>query len=132
SAEPMNPLAPVTATKRGRAAGTSVESTRPSSPRGALRARGPWLPRRGEGGYGMRPRIGGRLEMAHVVTERCVNCRYTYCAVECPVTCFWEIKNPHMLVIDPDTCIDCEACVPACPVNAIWPDHELPEAYASW
>jgi ferredoxin len=37
-----------------------------------------------------------------------------------------------MLVIDPDTCIDCEACVPACPVNAIWPDHELPEAYASW
>ena len=70
--------------------------------------------------------------MAHIVTERCVNCRYTYCAVECPVTCFWEITNPHMLVIDPDTCIDCEACVPACPVNAIWPDHELPEAYAKW
>jgi len=64
--------------------------------------------------------------MAHVVTARCAGCRYTYCAVECPVTCFWEIEKPHhMLVIDPDTCIDCEACVPACPVNAIWPDHEL-------
>ena len=70
--------------------------------------------------------------MAHVVTERCVNCRYTYCAVECPVTCFWELKDPAMLVIDPDTCIDCEACVPACPVNAIWPDHELPEVFAKW
>src|SRR5437773_10861585 len=70
--------------------------------------------------------------MAHVVTERCVNCRYTYCAVACPVNCFWEITNPHMLVIDPNTCIDCEACVPECPINAIWPDHELPAAYASW
>lgn len=71
--------------------------------------------------------------MPHVVTERCVNCRYTYCAVECPVSCFWEITAPHhMLVIDPESCIDCEACVPACPINAIWPEHELPEAYASW
>ena len=71
--------------------------------------------------------------MPHVVTERCVDCRYTYCAVECPVSCFWEITTPHkMLLIDPEACIDCEACVPACPVNAIWPDHELPAAYASW
>ena len=70
--------------------------------------------------------------MTHVVTGRCVDCRYTYCVVECPVACFWEIKDPHMLVIDPDTCIDCEACVPACPVNAIWPDHELPAEYAEW
>ncbi len=70
--------------------------------------------------------------MTHVVTERCVDCRYTYCVVECPVTCFWEIKDPHMLVIDPDTCIDCEACVPACPINAIWPDHELPPEYGEW
>ena len=71
--------------------------------------------------------------MAHIVTERCVDCRYTYCAVECPVSCFYEITEPkHMLVIDPDTCIDCEACVPACPINAIWPEHELPEVFASW
>jgi ferredoxin len=70
--------------------------------------------------------------MAHVVTGRCVNCRYTYCVVECPVTCFYEIQDPHMLVIDPGTCIDCEACVPACPINAIYPDHELPPEYAHW
>lgn len=37
-----------------------------------------------------------------------------------------------MLVIDPDTCIDCEACVPACPVNAIYADYELPDEYAEW
>jgi ferredoxin len=70
--------------------------------------------------------------MTHVVTARCVDCRYTYCVVECPVACFWEVKSPHMLVIDPATCIDCEACVPACPINAIWPDHELPPEYAEW
>lgn len=70
--------------------------------------------------------------MTHVVTARCVDCRYTYCVVECPVTCFWEVKDPHMLVIDPGTCIDCEACVPQCPVNAIYPDHELPSEYADW
>ena len=70
--------------------------------------------------------------MTHVVTERCVNCRYTYCAVECPVTCFWEVENPPMLVIDPDTCIDCELCVPERPINAIYPESELPEAYKDW
>ena len=70
--------------------------------------------------------------MAPVVTERCVNCRYTYCAVVCPVDCFWELKSPAMLVIDPNECTDCRACVPECPVNAIWPDHEVPAAVASW
>jgi ferredoxin len=37
-----------------------------------------------------------------------------------------------MLVIDPDTCIDCQACVPACPVNAIWFEGELPAEYREW
>ena len=37
-----------------------------------------------------------------------------------------------MLVIDPDTCIDCELCVPECPINAIYPEAELPECYAEW
>ena len=37
-----------------------------------------------------------------------------------------------MLVIDPDTCIDCELCVPECPINAIYPESELPECYAEW
>ncbi len=37
-----------------------------------------------------------------------------------------------MLVIDPDTCIDCELCDPECPINAIYPESELPEPYAEW
>ncbi len=70
--------------------------------------------------------------MAHVVTERCVDCRYTDCCAVCPVECFWEITSPAMLVIDPDTCIDCALCVPECPIAAIWPLDELPDQYAEW
>ena|SRR6267378_1641996 len=70
--------------------------------------------------------------MAHIVTGRCVDCRYTDCCTVCPVDCFWEIENPAMLVIDPDTCIDCELCVPECPINAIYPESELPAPYAEW
>ncbi len=70
--------------------------------------------------------------MTHVVTERCVKCRYTDCATVCPVECFWETEEPAMLVIDPDTCIDCGLCIPECPVHAIYTEDELPEPYAEW
>ena len=70
--------------------------------------------------------------MAHIVTARCVDCRYTDCCTVCPVDCFYETKDPAMLVIDPDTCIDCELCVPECPINAIYPEDELPECYEEW
>ncbi len=46
--------------------------------------------------------------------------------------CFYEIKSPAMLVIDPDTCIDCGLCIPECPIQAIWPADELPDAYSEW
>ncbi len=70
--------------------------------------------------------------MTHIVTERCVNCRYTDCATVCPVECFWEIEDPAMLVIDPETCIDCGLCIPECPVHAIYTEEEVPEPYAEW
>ena len=70
--------------------------------------------------------------MAHIVTARCVDCRYTDCCAVCPVDCFYEVTDPAMLVIDPETCIDCELCVPECPINAIYPEEELPEEYAEW
>ena len=70
--------------------------------------------------------------MAYVVTERCVNCRYTDCVSVCPVECFWEIEDPPMLLIDPDTCIDCGLCVPECPAHAIYADDEVPEPYQEW
>jgi len=70
--------------------------------------------------------------MTHVVTARCVNCRYTDCATVCPVECFWETTDPAMLVIDPDTCIDCGLCIPECPVHAIYTEDEVPEPYKEW
>ena len=70
--------------------------------------------------------------MTYVVTGRCVDCRYTDCVEVCPVDCFWEITDPRMLVIDPGTCIDCGACVPVCPIQAIYPEDEVPEYYKSY
>jgi ferredoxin len=43
----------------------------------------------------------------------------------CPVDCFREGAN--LLVIDPDECIDCTLCVAECPVDAIFPEDEVPE-----
>ena len=63
--------------------------------------------------------------MAYVVTESCIKCKYTDCVDVCPVDCFRE--GPNMLVIDPDECIDCAVCIPECPVNAIYPEEDLPE-----
>ncbi|MCH8496667.1 MAG: ferredoxin family protein [Balneolales bacterium] len=71
--------------------------------------------------------------MAYVVTEPCINCKYTNCAAVCPVDAFRE--GPNFLVIDPDECIDCDACVSECPVEAIFPDDEVPEKwehYIEW
>jgi ferredoxin len=62
--------------------------------------------------------------MAFVVTESCIQCKYTDCVSVCPMDCFLE--GPNFLVIHPDECIDCSMCVPECPVNAIAPDHDLP------
>lgn len=70
--------------------------------------------------------------MAHVVVGRCVDCRYTDCCEVCPVECFYEIENPRMLVIDPGTCIDCQLCVPECPIQAIYAEDEVPEPYKEW
>ena len=37
-----------------------------------------------------------------------------------------------MLVIDPDTCIDCGLCIPECPVHAIYTEDEVPDPYKDW
>lgn len=55
--------------------------------------------------------------MTYVVTENCIKCKYTDCVQVCPVDCFHE--GPNMLIIDPETCIDCGVCEPECPAGAI-------------
>ncbi len=62
--------------------------------------------------------------MPHVVCEPCQDCKYTDCVEVCPVDCFRE--GERMLYIDPDECIDCAACVPECPVDAIFLDEDMP------
>ena len=64
--------------------------------------------------------------MTHVVIEACINCKHTDCVAECPVDAFHE--GPNFLVIDPGACIDCFACVPVCPVEAIFADADVPPA----
>ena len=65
--------------------------------------------------------------MTHVVTKPCFGCKYTDCVVVCPVEAFRE--GEQILYIDPDECIDCEACVPECPVEAIFAEDDVP---AEW
>jgi ferredoxin len=66
--------------------------------------------------------------MPHVVAEPCIECRSLHCVEVCPVDCF--IDAGTLLVIDPEVCIDCEACVPACPVGAIFPSDALPDQWS--
>lgn len=68
--------------------------------------------------------------MAHIVTENCSDCKYTDCCVVCPVECFYQ--DELMLYIDPNDCIDCEACVPECPVEAIYSEGNIPSKWASF
>ena len=68
--------------------------------------------------------------MTHIVTRLCL--RDTACVEVCPVECM-VLGKPEAewpwLYIDPDTCIDCGACVPECPYEAIFPEEEVPFDY---
>lgn len=71
--------------------------------------------------------------MAFVVAEPCIGVKDTSCVDACPVDCIHPRKDEEghstapQLYIDPVECIDCGACVPACPVLAIFPQDGLPE-----
>ena len=63
--------------------------------------------------------------MTYIVKDACIKCKLTDCVEVCPVDCFYEGEN--MLVINPDECIDCAACEPVCPENAIYDEDDVPE-----
>lgn len=71
-----------------------------------------------------------KIIMAYVVTENCRDCKYTYCAAVCPAEAFRE--GPDMLLIDAESCINCNACVSECPVDAIYPDYDVPSEMKHW
>lgn len=68
--------------------------------------------------------------MPHIVTDNCEGCRFTDCVAHCPVECFHA--DDTRLYIDPDVCIDCSACIPACPVNAIYEVLDMPDEFMPW
>lgn len=68
--------------------------------------------------------------MPHVVTDNCQKCRFTECVATCPVACFHADED--MLYIDPKVCVDCGACIPACPVQAIYSVYDMPADKEPW
>ena len=72
--------------------------------------------------------------MPFIITDPCIGTKDTACVDVCPVDCIHprkdepEFATARMLYIHPDECIDCGACVPACPVAAI---YDSPEATPS-
>ena len=75
--------------------------------------------------------------MAYVITEPCKGACEMACVEVCPVDCIhpepgWQKGDDptgKMLYINPDECIDCDACRPECPVEAIYPEDEVPEQW---
>ena len=68
--------------------------------------------------------------MPTVVTDNCRGCRFTDCVTVCPVACFHG--DGEMVYIDSEICIDCSACIPECPVQAIYEDTDLPADKQQW
>jgi len=70
--------------------------------------------------------------MTHIITSLCL--RDSGCVEVCPVECIVPgkpVEEWPWFYIDPDTCIDCGACVPECPYAAIFPEDDVPAGYAA-
>jgi ferredoxin len=74
-------------------------------------------------------------EMAYVIAEPCIGTKDTSCADVCPVDCIHPAageanhEQATMLYIDPAECIDCDACVEACPVDATMSEDDVPAQF---
>ncbi len=95
----------------------------------------------------------------YVITSPCFDVTDKACVEVCPVQCIYEIADGHlvarfedgevantaephpelrylhgdrMLYINPDECTACDACMPVCPVDAIFPADQVPEAEAEF
>jgi len=65
--------------------------------------------------------------VTYIIAEPCIDVKDKSCIDVCPVDCIHEMGR--MLVIDPEECIDCGACEPECPVEAIFPEDALPDKW---
>jgi NAD-dependent dihydropyrimidine dehydrogenase PreA subunit len=70
--------------------------------------------------------------MTYIVAEPCIGTKDKACVEACPVDCIHGQDSDEQLYIDPDECIDCGACEPVCPVEAIFPEETLPEKWKDY
>ena len=76
--------------------------------------------------------------MTYVITQPCIGVKDASCVDVCPVDCIHptqnepEFETAEMLYINPDECIDCGACEPACPVTAIFEESATPEEWRQY
>ena len=68
--------------------------------------------------------------MTYVITEPCIGVKDKACVDECPVDCIYE--GEQMLCIRSDECVDCGACEPVCPVEAIFCEDDVPGQWAQF
>jgi NAD-dependent dihydropyrimidine dehydrogenase PreA subunit len=66
--------------------------------------------------------------MTYVIAEPCIDVLDRACVEECPVDCIYE--GSRALYIHPDECVDCGACEPVCPVEAIYYEEDLPARWS--
>ncbi|MDP6532594.1 MAG: ferredoxin family protein [Candidatus Marinimicrobia bacterium] len=84
--------------------------------------------------------------MTYIIAEPCVGVCDTACVEVCPVDCIHHTQDDAgevvkqkleagedieglTLYINPEECIDCGACEPECPVEAIFEESEVPEEW---
>lgn len=84
--------------------------------------------------------------MTYIIAEPCVDVKDKACVEVCPVDCIYEVPDDgstehggtpeegrkSMLYIHPEECIDCGACEPVCPVDAIFMDEEVPDKWSAF
>ncbi|GLW49646.1 ferredoxin [Streptomyces sp. NBRC 14336] len=68
--------------------------------------------------------------MTYVIAQPCVDLKDRACVDECPVDCIYE--GQRKMYINPDECVDCGACEPVCPVEAIFFEDDVPNEWADF
>lgn len=68
--------------------------------------------------------------VTYIIAQPCVDVKDKACVEECPVDCIYE--GERSLYIHPDECVDCGACEPVCPVEAIYYEDDVPDEWADY
>jgi NAD-dependent dihydropyrimidine dehydrogenase PreA subunit len=83
-------------------------------------------------GYRSPPGSRGDQEtfVTYTIAAPCIDVKDKSCIEECPVDCIYE--GTRMLYIHPDECVDCGACEPVCPVEAIYYEDDVPVQWSAY